>query len=77
MIIMITIKLMDIISIEIINPKNLKLLEMNIDNKFNFVHHLLVNIKQKLCLFKFQLLLLLNFLLEHFKIVFNSGFYHI
>ena len=41
--------------------KKLKLLEMDID----------YNINQKLFSFKFQTMLLLSFLLEHFKIAFT------
>ena len=46
----------------------MKLLEMNIDNKFKSSHEFQENINQKFCLFKFQTLLLLNFLLEHFNV---------
>ena len=46
---------------------------MYIDNKLNSVYKLQVNITQKLCSFKLQASLLLNFLLEPFKTVFNMS----
>ena len=50
---------------------------MNIDYKFKLAHVLLININQKLFSFKFQTLLLLSFLSEHFKIVFNKRLSHL
>ena len=48
---------------------------MNIDYKVKFAHELYINIDKTLFSFKFQTLLLLSFLLEHFKIAFNKRFY--
>ena len=50
---------------------------MNLDYKLKFVYKLLININLKLFQFKFQTLLVLNFLLEYFKIAFNKRFYQI
>ena len=46
---------------------------MNIDNKLSSVYKLSVNITQKLCSFKLQAFLVLNFLLEPSKTVFNMS----
>ena len=48
---------------------------MNIVCKVKFAHELQININQKLSSFKFQTLLFLSFLLEHFEIAFNKRFY--
>ena len=53
--------------------KKLKLLEMNVVNNLKFVHDL----NQRLFSFTFQTLPLLNFLLEHSRIVFNKRLYHV
>ena len=53
--------------------KKVKLLEMNVVNNFKFVHDL----NQRLFSFTFQTLPLLNFLLEHSRIVFNKRLYHV
>ena len=47
---------------------------MNIDCEVKFAHELQININQKLFSFKFQTMLLLSFLLEHFKIAYIRDF---
>ena len=55
-------------------PKELKLLQMNTNSKLNFAHEFQININQKFFSFKFETLLLLNFLREYFKIVLIRDF---
>ena len=49
---------------------------MNLDDKAKFTNKLETNINQNLFSYTFQTLLLLNFLLEHFRIIFDETFYH-
>ena len=72
---MINITIIDAYPLKKLILKKLKLLEINIHCEVKFAHELLININQKLFSFKFQTMLLLSFLLEHFKIAFNKRFY--
>ena len=47
---------------------------MNINNELKFAHELQININQKLFSFKFETLLLLNFLQSHFNIALIRDF---